>query len=317
MDLEGDSGRRARDQVRVHVPVLLRETLEVLGLAPGMTVVDGTAGALGHGRVIAEALGRAGLLVGLDRDAEILARASASLAREAGGAAPRAGIRLFHRSFAEMGAVLAELGLPGCDRVLLDLGVSSLHLDSPERGFSFMHDAALDMRMDRSAPPTAAAWLARTSEAQLARVLAEYGEERYARRIARSIVQASARGRMTRTGDLVEAVLRAVPAAARRGRIHPATRTFQAIRIAVNDELGELERGLAAALACLRDGGRLAVISFHSLEDRMVKQFLRAHMEVLTKKPIASGADECRRNPRARSAKLRCGSKRPTLPRAA
>ncbi len=282
----------------------------MLGLAPGMTVLDGTVGALGHGRDIALAVSPGGVLVGLDRDAEILARARETLQREVRDASVRAGVRLFHRSYSRMREVLAELGLAGCDRVFLDLGVSSLHLDRPERGFSFMHDAPLDMRMDQSAPLTAAAWLASVDEAELADVLWRYGEERYSRRIARRVCEAVAAGVMQRTSDLERAVWSAVPRAARHGRVHPATRTFQAVRIAVNDELGELERGLDAAFDVLREDGRLAVISFHSLEDRMVKRFMVARMRRLHSKPITAGEDETARNPRARSAKLRCAIKR-------
>ncbi|MEM7200496.1 MAG: 16S rRNA (cytosine(1402)-N(4))-methyltransferase RsmH [Planctomycetota bacterium] len=300
--------------VRVHEPVLLSETLDLLALSPGMTVVDGTVGALGHGRAIMAAVSPDGTLVGLDRDAEILARAHAWLSREGSDASARVRVRLFHRSFVEMDEALEESGLETCDRVLLDLGVSSLQLDSPERGFSFMHDAPLDMRLDANAPVTARQWLARVNEVELARVLRDFGEERFARRIAKSIVTARHRGLMARTSDLVAAVERALPAprggGRRRPRIHPATRTFQAVRIAVNDELGALQRGVELAERCLKPGGRLAVISFHSLEDRIVKRFVREHMEPVVRKPVTATDEECRRNPRARSAKLRCGIKR-------
>jgi 16S rRNA (cytosine1402-N4)-methyltransferase len=287
--------------------VLLGETLGVLGLEPGMTVVDGTVGAGGHGREIIEAIAPGGVLVGLDRDADILARARSQLSTATAVTEARVRVRFFHRSFTAIREVLAELGLQRCDRVLLDLGVSSLQLDTPERGFSFMHHGFLDMRMDQQAPLTAAAWLARVSQDRLAAVLREYGEERYAGRIARHIVEARERGAMQTTTDLREAVLRAIPAAARRARIHPATRVFQAIRIAVNDELGELRKGLEAAREALLPGGRLAVISFHSLEDRIVKRYLREHFELPFRKPIRPAAAECARNPRARSARLRCG----------
>jgi 16S rRNA (cytosine1402-N4)-methyltransferase len=306
---EGEGSRdgdEERGPVRVHEPVLLRETLEALALQPGSVVVDGTVGAGGHAADIARAIGPEGFLLGLDRDAEILARARATLR----GVGERVRIRLQQRRFAELGDALAAEGLAACDRVLLDLGVSSVQLDDPQRGFSFMRDAPLDMRMDRQAGRTAAEWLQHAGEAELAAVLRDFGEERHARRIARSIVAARQRRALRRTGDLVDAVLAAVPARLRERRIHPATRTFQAIRIAVNDELGELERGLAAAAAVLRPGGRLVVISFHSLEDRIVKHFLRARMRVLTRKPVVPGAEELARNPRSRSAKLRCGEQR-------
>ena len=190
------------------------------------------------------------------------------------------------------------------DGVLLDLGVSSPQLDEASRGFSFMQDGPLDMRMDNEAGPSAAQWLAKASEREIARVLGELGEERFARRIARAIVAARAVEPIVRTGQLADIVAAAVPT--REPGKHPATRSFQAIRMVVNDELGEIERGLAAAWSCLRPGGRLAVIAFHSLEDRLAKVFLRAHGQVLTKKPIAAGPAEVQRNPRARSAHLRC-----------
>jgi 16S rRNA (cytosine1402-N4)-methyltransferase len=170
-----------------------------------------------------------------------------------------------------------------------------------------MADGPLDMRMDATEGPSAAEWLASVSERELADTIFQLGEERYSRRIARALVAARVRTPIVRTGQLADLVVGALPGQARGGRIHAATRTFQAIRMHVNDELGELERGLQAAVACLRPGGRLAVISFHSLEDRIVKHFLRAHTEVVTKKPIVGAPDELRANPRARSAKLRCG----------
>lgn len=302
IDGEGPRGEdEERGLVRVHEPVLLREAIEGLALTPGLVVVDGTVGAGGHSAELARAIGPSGFLLGLDWDAEILARASTTLR----GDGERARIRLHHRRFAEIQDVLAAEGLTTCDRVLLDLGVSSFQLDDPERGFSFMRDAPLDMRMDRRHGRTAAQWLQRIGEADLATVLHDYGDERHARRIARAIHAAVARGAMRRTGELVAAVLAAVPPRLRDRRIHPATRTFQAIRIALNDELGQLERGLAAARAVLAVGGRIAVISFHSLEDRIVKNFFRAQMRPLTKKPITATAAEIARNPRARSAKLR------------
>lgn len=307
-DSEERPAAPGRESVRIHEPVLLAECLEVLDLAPGMTVVDGTFGAGGHAAAVAEAIAPGGLLVGLDRDAEILARARKSLPREEGDSWERTRVRLFHLVFSRMREALDELGLPACDRVLLDLGVSSLQLDSPERGFSFMNDAPLDMRMDARESQSAGRWLARVAEQDLVRVLSEYGEERYARRIARSIVEARGRGEMERTSDLAEAVVRAIPGGTRRGRIHPATRTFQAVRMAVNDELGELSRGLEAARDCLAPGGRLAVISFHSVEDRIVKHFLREHMTPVSAKPITVSRRERDRNPRSRSAKLRCGT---------
>ncbi len=294
-------------QVSVHTPVLLREALEVLDLAAGMTVVDGTLGAAGHGREIARTVGSEGLLIGLDRDEVILTRAREALAvtRDALGARVR--FRLHHLSFDRMQQALQQEGVACCDRVFLDLGVSSLQLDTPERGFSFMREGPLDLRMDASSPLTAADWLAETPEDELSRVLYEYGGERHARRVARAIVERRRRAPIASTSQLVDVVLAASPGRARGRRIHPATRVFQAVRIAVNDELGILDRGLHVALDCIVPGGRLVVISFHSLEDRRVKRFLRERMVLPFRKPIAPGAEERQRNPRARSARLRCG----------
>ncbi|MCA8944315.1 MAG: 16S rRNA (cytosine(1402)-N(4))-methyltransferase RsmH [Planctomycetes bacterium] len=297
------------EPVRVHEPVLLAECLEVMDLAPGMTVIDGTLGAAGHSVSFGQAIAPGGRLVGLDRDEEILQHAERAL-RELQARCDGLQISLHHVSFAEMARILESEGLDGCDRVFLDLGVSSLQLDSIPRGFTFMHDAPLDMRMDRQSATTAEAWLRQVNRADLERVLRDYGGEKFARRIAGAIVEARRRHRIERTSQLVDIIAKALPAAARRQRIHFATRSFQAIRIAVNDELGMLERGLEAALRCLRPGGRLAVIAFHSAEDRICKRFLRERMDLPFRKPIVAGAAEVLRNPRARSARLRCGVKR-------
>lgn len=313
MSGRGSSGPPADDgsgSVRIHEPVLLPESLAVMDLAPGMTIVDGTLGAGGHAAAFARALGPDGVLVGLDRDAEILGHARATLCGVGGGGGgPR--IELRHASYAEIGAVLSDLGLEACDRAFLDLGVSSFQLDSPHRGFSFMRDGPLDMRMDPDRTPRSAAdWLGDTPVEELERVLRDYGGERFAGRIARAIVDARGRAPLSRTGHLADLVVRATPAKFRHGRIHVATRTFQAVRMAVNDEVGGLERGLAACWKALRPGGRLAVISFHSLEARLVKRFLREHGELVVKKPITAGPAEIARNSRARSAQLRAAIKR-------
>lgn len=303
---EGGHGSRQP----VHHAVLLRETMAILELRDGLVVVDGTVGAGGHSGAIVPAIGPSGLLVGLDRDSGILVTARTVLASIAEGDRAAARVSLHHTSFTGMREALAAAGQLRCDRVLLDLGVSSLQLDQPERGFSFMADGPLDMRMDVASPVTAADWLASVDETELANTIFQLGEERYSRRIARRIVEARRRTPIRRTRQLAELVASAMPGPARHGRIHPATRTFQAIRMFVNDELGELERGLQVARECLRPGGRLAVIAFHSLEDRVVKHFLRANFEVVTKKPIVATAEEVRDNPRSRSAKLRCGIRR-------
>ncbi|MBX3462366.1 MAG: 16S rRNA (cytosine(1402)-N(4))-methyltransferase RsmH [Planctomycetes bacterium] len=307
---KGDIGGGGGSRQPVHRPVLLSEVMAALSLREGLVVVDGTVGAGGHARAIVQAIGPDGVLVGLDRDSEILAAARAQLSTPAGDGRAGARVSLHHLPFSDMREALRAAGHDRCDRVLLDLGVSSLQLDRPERGFSFMADGPLDMRMDTSQPTTAADWLARAGEVELADTIFRYGEERHSRRIARHLVAARRRTPIVRTGQLARLVVEALPAPARQGRIHPATRTFQALRIRVNDELGELERGLEAARDCLRPGGRLCVLTFHSLEDRIVKHYLRAHFEVVTRKPTEPSPDEVRANPRARSAKLRCGVRR-------
>ena len=302
----------------VHVPVLLEETVSNLVTEPGGWYVDATAGAGGHAAAILAAAGLDARLLALDRDGEALELARAALA-------PFGERAILERAnFSELADVAARHGVRGVRGVLLDLGVSSMQLDRPERGFSFQRDNPLDMRMDDRQELTAALLLKRLPEAELADVLWRYGEERMSRRIAKAVAQARARGAAPETtAQLAELVSNAK--GGRRGHAHPATQTFQALRIAVNGELAALETVLPAALDLLAPGGRLAVISFHSLEDRMVKQFMAAHegrMESLAKggsrwsgqlprarrvvrKAVVAGADETERNPRARSAKLR------------
>jgi 16S rRNA (cytosine1402-N4)-methyltransferase len=308
------------EQVSVHRPVLLAEALAALAVRPGQVALDGTVGAGGHAAGILAALAPKGLLLGIDRDAAALAHARRTLEAVASRVGGGVEFRLFQTSFSRMLEVLQQEGTvldrardraQGCDCVLLDLGVSSLQLDTAARGFSFTHDGPLDMRMDPTdaARPTAAQWLARSKEAEIARVLFEYGEERHARRIARTIVATRSKSPLQRTSQLRDLVMACVPPV-RGPRSHPATRTFQALRIQVNDELGELQRGLVAAKTVLRPRGRLVVITFHSLEDRIVKNFLRDHFDLPHKKPIVAGAAEVTSNPRARSAKLRTGIQR-------
>jgi len=277
-----------------HVPVLLAETLAALGARAGGLYVDATYGAGGHTRAFVE---RGARVVAFDRDPR--AFVPDELARD---------VTLVRRNFAELGEALDALGVAGVDGVLFDFGVSSMQLDRAERGFSFAADGPLDMRMNDSEGETARALLATASEHELARIIYEYGEERASRRIARAIVAAREAGRLPeRTTELARLVAGAVHVSGRRERIHPATRTFQALRIAVNDELGSIARGLAAAIAHTRPGGRIAAISFHSLEDRVVKRSFREDERVrpITKKPLLPGDVELARNPRARSAKLR------------
>lgn len=306
-----------------HDPVLLAESMACLDPHPGEIFVDCTVGGGGHARALAARLGPGGLLVGIDRDAEALAAARQVLRDLPGG--PR--VVLLHGNFRQLRALLAAEGIAGVDGVLFDLGVSSHQLDVAGRGFSYRQDAPLDMRMDPRGGPSAADLVNNLPVQELAGIIFRYGEERYARRIAAAI---AARRPLTTTGELAAVIRAAVPPAARREG-HPARRTFQALRIAVNDELGALAEGLRAAVEALRPGGRVAAISFHSLEDRLVKQFFqemargchcppaqpvctcdgRPVLEILTRKPLEAGKEEKERNPRSRSARLRAARKLP------
>jgi 16S rRNA (cytosine1402-N4)-methyltransferase len=282
-----------------HVPVLLEETLELLAVRPGGLWVDGTLGTGGHAEAVLRATAPDGRLLGLDRDEEALERARARL--DPFGAR----VRLEHADYRELPARLGDERASG---ILLDLGVSSLQLDDAERGFSFQREGPLDMRMDRSERGTAAELVNRMREGELADLIHEYGEEPFSRRIARAIARARESGAIETTTRLAEIVRRAAPKSRRPG-FHPATRTFQALRIRVNRELDGLGEAIEHAAACLRSGGRLVVIAFHSLEDRAVKQAFRSlagrGFSLLTRKPLRPGDAELRRNPRARSARLR------------
>ncbi len=283
-----------------HIPVLLAEALDALAVRPGGTYVDATFGAGGHTRAIVAAGGR---VVAFDRDPH--ARLPEDLAPA---------VTLVRRNFADLTTALDDLGIDAIDGVLFDVGVSSMQFDRPERGFSLSADGPLDMRMTDTEGPTAYDLLARSSEGELADLIFTYGDERAARRIARAIVAARSTGRLPeRTLELARLVAGVVHVRGKRERIHPATRTFQALRIAVNDELGSLERGLDAAAGRTRPLGRIAAISFHSLEDRIVKVRFRGdeRLRALTKKPLLAGDDELARNPRARSAKLRVAERLP------
>jgi 16S rRNA (cytosine1402-N4)-methyltransferase len=277
--------------------------------------VDCTLGGGGHAEAILEATAPDGLLFGIDRDEEALRRAGERLKRYG------TRVRLLHEGFKNLGTILRTQGVQGVDGILMDLGVSTLQLTDSERGFSFQKDGPLDMRMDRGSSPTAAALVNSLSEPQLLQILFEYGEERWARRIARAIVHEREKSPVTRTLQLADLIRRAVPRSGRAQRIHPATRTFQALRIAVNQELDQLGGGLSEAVSCLNDGGRLCVISFHSLEDRIVKRTFKAltqaqpaRVRLITKKPVVPGLDEIRMNPRSRSAKLRALERIPDAP---
>ena len=301
-----------------HVSVLLDECIENLNIRPDGVYVDGTLGLGGHSLEIAKRLG-SGRLVCIDRDETAIARASERLAEY------RNRITSVHGNFSDTVSILDSLGIGAVDGMLFDLGVSSPQLDESGRGFSYMKDAPLDMRMDASAALTARTIVNEWDENTLNRILWDYGEERYARRITAAILARRAERPIETTGELTEIIRGAMPAAALREKQHPAKRSFQAIRIAVNDELGEVERMMESAPDRLRPGGRLCVISFHSLEDRIVKNgiarrengctcpreapictcgFVRT-LRSVTRKPILPGEEELERNPRARSAKLR------------
>lgn len=305
-----------------HISVLLTEALDGLAVRAGGLYVDGTFGRGGHSRAILDKLGESGRLIAFDKDPEAI-RVGDQLAAEDGR------FVVVRRSFADMAEELRQRGESGkVDGVLLDLGVSSPQLDDPERGFSFLNDGPLDMRMDPSQGQSAAEWINSASEADIATVLFEYGEERFSRRMARAIVLRRAEQPFTRTADLAEVIKQANPAWEKHK--HPATRAFQGIRIFINRELDDLSLGLRAALDVLAPGGRLAVISFHSLEDRLVKQFMRLEAKGapiprglpirdseisvsinLVSKAIKPSAEEVAANPRARSAVLRIAEKRP------
>jgi len=306
-----------------HIPVLADEVRELLAVAPGETVVDATFGAGGHSRLLARDLRGRGKLVAIDRDP-----GARPFFDRVKAASPGVDVRFLRGDFA---VVLGQLAANevGADAILLDLGVSSMQIDRPERGFSYATDAPLDMRMDPGSEPSAAELVNTWDERELAQIFRRYGEERFAGAIARKIVEQRTARPFSRTGELVETIKAAIPTPARFGEGHPAKRVFQALRIAVNDELGQLERALPAALEMLRPGGRLAVISFHSLEDRMVKRFFAAEakgctcppdfpmcvcgkqptLRLATPKPVRPGAAELAENPRSASAKLRVAVK--------
>lgn len=290
--------------VAAHVPVLLREVLEALAPRGGATLLDGTLGLGGHSLAWLEATaaaGATGRVVGLDRDAEVLERARERIEERFPGR-----LHTRHGSYEECAAALEDAGIDAADAALLDLGASSVQLDDPARGFSFRAAGPLDMRMDpREEGVTAAEVVNGAPEEELERIVSEYGEEPAARRVARRIVEERARAPFRDTLRLAEVVAEAV--GGRRGRLHPATKVFQALRIHVNDELGRLRRGLPAVAASVRPGGRMGVISFHRLEDRLVKGFFAAGQgdrfrEIGSRTP---GREEERTNPRSRSARLR------------
>ena len=301
----------------MHVPVLLRETIDALAVRAGGVYVDGTLGRAGHARAILARAGAGATLVGIDRDEQALAESRDALAMVTGAC-----VELVHGRHGDLAQLVRERGFNEVDGILLDLGVSSPQLDEAGRGFSFRRDGPLDMRMDRSRGLTAAELVATQGEEELTTLFRALGEEPQARRIARAIARAREQAPLTTTGQLAALVERTV---GRHGAHHPATRVFQALRMAVNDEVGELERALAGGLGLLRPGGRFAVITFESLTDRIVKRFFAAHagrevslqqggarwegelprVRLVARHAVTATEQELNENPRSRSAKLR------------
>ena len=310
-------------QVFSHVSVLLQECMDALCIKPDGIYIDGTAGGGGHSSEIASHLDT-GKLIALDRDMSAVQAAGARLEKYGERA------QVVHSNFSEMAQVCRQLGIEGVDGVLLDLGVSSYQLDTADRGFSYMADAPLDMRMNREDTLDAYTVVNTYTEQQLKKIIYDYGEERFAPRIAQRIVQEREKQPIRTTGELVNIIKAAMPAAAKEGGHHPAKRTFQAIRIEVNGELSVIEPTIRDAVSLLKPGGRIAIITFHSLEDRLVKQTFaslasgctcprdfpvcvcgkKPLVEIISRKPILPGAQELEVNPRSRSAKLRVAQKR-------
>ncbi len=306
-----------------HIPVLLKEALDFLQCKSGGIYVDCTLGAGGHAEEILKGSAPDGILIGMDQDENILKIAQERL-REY-----KERVRLVHGNFSDIKEIVKSEGVEMVDGILFDLGVSSYQLDDKERGFSFMYDAPLDMRMNKKAKTTAADIVNSASEKELSEIIFKYGEERFAKRIAAFIVRERERKPITTTLQISDIIMKAIPARFHAQKIHPATRTFQALRIAVNRELEILEKSLLDAVDILKPKGRMCVISFHSLEDRIVKRTfqrlekgcicppripvcqcgIRPSIKIITRRPITSGDEEIQMNPRARSAKLRAAEK--------
>ena len=291
-----------------HEPVLVEEVLRLLNLQPGNVVVDATVGSGGHAREILQQIGPTGRLIGIDQDPEALERAHAQLR-----VYPQA--QLVEGNFAELDPILQSLNLKQVDAVILDVGVSREQLEDPRRGFSFLKEGSLDMRMDPARPLTARDLVNDLSQGELEKLFRTYGEERWAKRIAGAICRNRVKKPIETTTELAQLIQETVPRPFRFGARHPATRIFQALRIRVNEELKALEEVLPKAFAALRPRGRLVTISFHSLEDRIVKESFRewakrGQAEILTRKPVRPGPEEIQRNPRSRSAKLRALEKK-------
>ena len=318
-----------RQQEFQHTPVLLAECLEQSNLKPQQTFVDATLGGAGHSLEMAKLIGPGGTLIGIDQDEVALAAARSRLESLPDGQRPN--LELLRGNFGDMDDLLVSAEVPGADAFLFDLGVSSVQIDTPSRGFSFKENGPLDMRMDPGKTTLTAAEIVNTyNAADLTRIIRAYSDEKWASRIADFIVRSRANGRIETSEQLVDVIKAAIPASARRAGGHPAKRTFQALRIEVNSELDVLRRGLDAAVRWLNPGGRLVVISYHSLEDRIVKETFNAYanrctcppdlpvcvcgkepiLDLVTRKPLLPTAGEIERNPRARSAKLRVARKR-------
>ncbi|MFA6131681.1 MAG: 16S rRNA (cytosine(1402)-N(4))-methyltransferase RsmH [Patescibacteria group bacterium] len=287
-----------------HIPVLLKETIELLNLRPGDQAIDGTVGLGGHAKAILEKISPSGLLLALDRDPRQIEASRANLAKDV------AHITFINDSYANLAQHAYAQGFVSPAAVLLDLGYSSVHVDNPERGFSFQTEGPLDMRYDPAGELTADTIVNTWSEEELARIFLVYGEDRNAKKIARAIREARREKKFTTTTELAELIATVVP---RHGKVHPATKVFQALRITVNDELGELERALPKIIEIMKPGGRLAIISFHSLEDRIVKTFFKRNdkktLNIINKHVIVPSEEEMESNPRSRSAKLRVAEK--------
>jgi 16S rRNA (cytosine1402-N4)-methyltransferase len=295
---------------KIHTPVMLAEVLEYLNLGPGKTIVDATMGTAGHSLKIAEGILPKGLLVGIDRDQESLEIAKARLGDYAHNT------KFIHANFCDIDRVLKDIGIKKVDGVLMDLGVSSYQLENPERGFSFQNEGPLDMRLDRTSYISAYDLVNNLNEEEISSLLWSFGEERWHNRIARFLVQERQKHPISTTSQLSQIVMRALPHRYRyrHYRIHPATRTFQAVRIAVNRELETLEQALDKVIELLNRGGRICVVSFHSLEDRIVKFNFRKSaglekMKIITPKPLTPTHSEIEINPSSRSAKMRVGER--------
>jgi len=291
-----------------HNPVLSSEVMDFLSLEPGQTIVDATIGGAGHSEEILQRITPGGMLIGIDRDEETLRLASERL-RPFEGA-----FKLINKNFKYLKEILKDLGVNKANGIIFDLGISSIQMDAWERGFSIKNDGPLDMRMDRSQTLTAKDLVNRLREAELSDIIRDFGEERFHRRIAKRIVEERRRKEISTTAQLSDVILRSLPYSHNKYKIHPATRTFQAIRIKVNDELGSIQEALNALPEILEKGARCCVISFHSLEDRLAKNTFKEFkaqglFKILTKKPVEAKEVEVISNPRSRSAKLRVAEK--------